>query len=69
MEEYFVIAIEGIAYQFEDFEEALKEYKGFKALGYHEAILRKHSPDYEKPLIYSDRAKCFFVQTVTETLL
>lgn len=60
MKEYFVVAIEGMAYQFNGFEEAREEYEQLKALGYHEATLRKHSPDYDKPLTYNDRAHCFF---------
>lgn len=60
MKEHFIVAIEGISYWFNSFDEALEEYEQLKALGYHEVVLRKHSPDYEKPLIYSDRAKCFF---------
>ena len=60
MKEYFVVAIEGVAYQFNGFEEAREEYEQLKALGYHEATLRKYSPDYDRPLVYSDRAHCFF---------
>lgn len=60
MKEYFVVAIEGVAYWFNSFEKAFEEYEELKALGYREAILHKDSPDYEKLLIYSDRAKCFF---------
>lgn len=60
MKEYFIVAIEGIAYWFNSFDEALEEYEQLKALGYHEAVLRKHSPDYARPLYYNDKAKCFF---------
>lgn len=59
MREYFIVAIEGVAYQFRGFEEALKEYYALKASGYHEAVLRKHCFGCA-PLTYSDRAKCFF---------
>ena len=41
MKEYSVVAIEGVAYQFNNYEEALDEYEQLKALGYHEATLRK----------------------------
>ena len=60
MKEYFIVAIEGVAYQFNNFAEAREEYEELKAIGYHEAVLRKHSPDYDRPLIYSDRAHGFF---------
>ena len=40
MKEYYVVAVEGIAYQFNNFEEAHEEYEQLKALGYHEATLR-----------------------------
>lgn len=60
MKEYFVVAIEGVSYQFNNFKEALEEYEELKALGYHEATLRKHSPDYDRPLTYNAKAHCFF---------
>ena len=60
MNEYFVVAIEGVNYQFNAFAEAFEKYEELKALEYHEAVLRKHSPDYDRPLVYSDRAHCFF---------
>ena len=41
MKEYYVVAVEGIAYQFNNYEEALDEYGQLKALGYSEATLRK----------------------------
>jgi hypothetical protein len=58
--EYFIVAIEGEAYQFGNFKEALEKYYTLKALGYYEAVLRKHFNDGSRPLTYSDRAKCFF---------
>lgn len=60
MREYFVVAIEGTAYHFESFAKALEKYQELKALGYYEAVLRKHSSEYVRPLVYSDKAKCFF---------
>ena len=60
MNEYFVVAIEGVAYQFGSFKEAREKYEELKTLGYHEAVLRKYSPDYSRPLVYSDRAHGFF---------
>ncbi len=62
MKEYFIVAIEGIEYQFEGFAKAFKKYQELKALGYHEALLRKYCLEYGHPLvyIYNDRAKCFF---------
>ena len=62
MKEFFVVAIEGVNYQFNNFEEALEEYEELKALGYHEVTLRKHSPYYTNPLIYNSKAHCFFAQ-------
>ena len=62
MNEYFVVAIEGVSYQFNNFEEARDEYEELKALGYHEVTLRKYSPYYSNPLIYNNRANCFFAQ-------
>lgn len=59
MKEYFVVAVEGVAYQFNNFEEAYEEYEELKACGFHEATLRKHSPDYDESLTYSDKAHCF----------
>jgi hypothetical protein len=61
MKEYFVVAIEGVSYHFNNFEEAREKYEELKSLGYHEVVLRKHSPDYSKPLIYNSRSHCFFV--------
>jgi hypothetical protein len=60
MGEYFVVAIEGSVFYFTGFTKAFEKYQELKAQGYYEAVLRKHSPDYTRPLIYSDRAKCFF---------
>lgn len=60
MMEYFVVAIEGVANWFTNFEVALEEYETLKALGYHEATLRKESPDYDEPLYYNSEAHAFF---------
>lgn len=60
MREYFIVAIEGVAYRFSSFEKALEKYYALKALGYHEAVLRKYYYEGARPLVYSDRAKCFF---------
>lgn len=58
--EYFIVAIEGVAYQYRGFEEALRKYYALKASGHYEAILRKYFYEGARPLTYSDRAKCFF---------
>ena len=58
MNEYFVVAIEGVSNWFSNYEQALEEYEQLKALGYHEAVLRFHSDSFDRPLIYSDKAHC-----------
>lgn len=60
MTEYFVVAIEGVANWFTNFEMALEEYETYKSLGYHEVVLRKESPDYDRPLYYNSKACAFF---------
>lgn len=60
MKEYFVVAIEGVANWFNNFDDALEEYETLKALGYYEATLRKESPDYDRPLYYNSKARAFF---------
>ena len=60
MNEYFVVAIEGVSYEFSNFREALEEYETLKALGFYEAVLRKHSPDYDRPLIYNSTYQVFY---------
>lgn len=60
MTEFFVVAIEGVANWFQNFEMALEEYETLKALGYHEVVLRKESPNYDRPLYYNSQARAFF---------
>jgi hypothetical protein len=62
MKEYFVVAVEGIAYQFNSFEEAREEYEELKACGFHEATLRRveevNGDKYK--VAWNDRCACFF---------
>lgn len=58
MKEYYVVAIEGVAYEFNNYEEAQIEYEALKECGYHEAVFKVYSPSFTKPLIYDDKAHC-----------
>lgn len=60
MEERFVVSIEGVAYEFDDYKEAKMKYEALKECGYHEAILKVYSPSFNKTLIYNDKAHCLF---------
>lgn len=59
MKEYYTVSVEGIAYEFNNYEEAKYEYESLKNCGYHEAVLKVYSPSFSKPLMYNDKAHCF----------
>lgn len=58
MEERCVVSIEGIAYEYNNYEEAVCQYERLKNGGYHEAILKIYSPLFIKPMMYNDKAHC-----------
>ena len=60
MEERYVVSIEGVAYEYNNYEEAKCKYESLKNSGYYEAILKVYSTSFSKPLIYNDKAHCFF---------
>lgn len=61
MEECYVVSVEGVVYEYNNYEEAKCKYESLKNDGYYEAILKVYSPSFSKPLIYNDKAHSFFI--------
>lgn len=55
----FVVAIEGVTYEFAEFTPAREEYEKLKECGFHEASLRAVD-ECGKTLVWSPSARVFF---------